>query len=1294
MKLASWLTAPAPVAEVEEHCFRLMELLTNRSEEKGESISNILTNLIAILTSGEVDDKYELQKYGLVKGDELVKKLVKKLVECFEKAGMDINIGVDLVETVSGKDGLQEVTNTYTIGDLISLSLKEGCHQTIASCNAFDKKKGVCRNDIPYIVGTQSHTCICTFHQYDSNITHLVMASIFSALHAINRGMDDDQIYFAFFLGLLHDIAKPNSIKITEIKTKQEGGLIFPTYPAHGELGAKSLRALFSEKMSFSWKQWYAMTVLISQHMCGYHGANDGQNLLKRALLRHVNLYNEMVGFDLIPFLSILAFADGVGKFPAHIKDPAIHLKNCTEFEQNMMTNFDFGSFLQKVSYDKTKIVVEPIGRSGTGKSIWTKSLVDLFESGEVIICSSDKTTAFCTVGLDERLEGNAYGLMYDIYSLTKQIHSKAVKGNKKQKDDLLVKLKEMKKTWNEFRLSTHSDYQPLDIDSVSDLGQQVNERYKQVIKDALADPSIKIVILDTMITYFGKAAQFRFPDEIKSFFKIHVHVDSFVPITGSNGYDTKKQIEIGGEFSITRPLHPSVFKKDLKLYQSASANMRYEPGTSIAQPDLMLSVCRTPSKNLGYNESFQIIQNFVDRLTDSDMEEKKEVNPDLVDCDLNLAQYVEKHWDSNFSDTMGKQGFFCKNPIQLFESKIDTLKNGGDTYFKLLSNFTVLATEKGVMDQTYTASELRNDRKLVESVASCLMTIKYQENSFGERMWRNKWARQARGTILFRHPTTGKVTVLCYKLQRGAEVVTNSQKKSGIEETENWKGNTEIFDDEQRATIDALLNDKAFETYATSKGDGSLCVFTVYTGFAKDVMDCVIESFGSNLAKMMREQSATVSKGQYLVTMTTQGIAFDTMFNLSGMSPYMVESVLVGSGLIEEEEFKDFAKTHTHVATWNKWGSGFIMELLGTRLFFNDGDEIDSQSFMFEAICSNRRDSFDPNIDSLGGQEHTELAMSYDKPMLYFLGTSICSRFAYIPHMLYREICIKDTVNFPVVFREPLWWHIKDDDGQSTLSDLLRGNSQVLRHQIAKYDLLQQFPPSNVGFDYTDEKLVNDTPLDVEGLVLMTPKRFKFDNSDLFQKLGIPDLDYSKAKTNEYYKCHKFKEVNIKYYIELHEYDMARRCFPIVVRVAFFFGPGNLTSALQTIGSQTMALLDGTAVNSTSGQSYRSKYISTFPEKAQTGFDKRNIDTQCRMLINVGDGFAQDLIPIFRSSFPAITIDPEKVSDVSGVFRSTVMELKPWSGTTDEYTDRVSNLDSDSIIMKKLAGLVLGFSI
>jgi hypothetical protein len=510
----------------------------------------------------------------------------------------------------------------------------------------------------------------------------------------------------------------------------------------------------------------------------------------------------------------------------------------------------------------------------------------------------------------------------------------------------------------------------------------------------------------------------------------------------------------------------------------------------------------------------------------------------------------------------------------------------------------------------------------------------------------------------------------------------------------------------------------------------------------------------------MMRDQSANISNDQYLVSLTTQGISFDSKFNPSGMSPYMVESVLTGSGLVERDVFSDFAKTNHHIEAWKKWGSGFIGKLIEAKLFFdidaiNGINEVDSQSFMFEAICRFRQDSFNKRFDSLGGQEHTELAMSYDKSMLYFLGTSICSKFAYIPHMIYREICMKTEYDFPSIFREPLWWYINDKDGESTVSDILRGMSEVLRGQSSKFELLEKFPPSNINFDPTDQKVVDDTPLDIEGLVLMTPKLFtdKIDNQKMFEELDCRDLDYSKAKTNEYYKCHKFKIKNVEYYMELHNFEIARQCFPIVVRVAFFFGPGNLTTALQMIGDQTIALLDGTAIDPATGQTYRSKYISSFPQKALKGFDTRSIDTQCRMLINVGNGFAQDLLPIFCSAFPSISVDPERASDITGIFRSAIMELKPWdTGTVTNtstkstksestksestktesivdmidstisflsgvevtvepstiehtvvasteqvvggYSSRISNLDRDSRVMRMLASLVLGFNI
>jgi hypothetical protein len=1329
------------------------DLMVHLTQEGDFDLPVMVGRLLEILANPEIQEVYHLSAYGIDVTLSTDTNFIKLIVELIQFAKINISHEVELVEAVRTPSGqVAEIESYRTIASVLATCLKQSCHQITVPCKSLDKgdadadagagaDQNKCRNGIPLLEDGESHHCGCTFH-LEPLATHLVLAGIFSALRARLNSMAEREIQFSFVLGLLHDIAKPFTLRTYEFKDKKSsGGRIFPAYPFHGEMGCRILRALYHPDMDFTPLEWYGLTEVVNRHMCGYHGANEGTNLLKRKLLRGIQIQSGFVGFDLIPFLSNLSFADGTAKFAdvEQITDPGEFLADRAAFLAEMEGAFDLVDYLSSVGYNTEKLVVMPIGRSGAGKSHFIRMLDTRLES-DTIICSRDQVIAFCTVNIDQRLEGDAYPLMYRIYEISKQVYAKKNKKDNKRQLALRLDLIEAYEAWNVHGATAFGeDFEILETPEpqadgeadeeyhariaqmrVPNLSQNIRDEYNRRIEAALASRA-KVVVIDTFMTSFPKGVKFGLTKKLAKYFKIHVHIDAFVSVTGSNGYDQNGQLQIGGPFQLESPFHPDA-QKDIKEFQHETADMTCDPAKLSSRPGSVLNVTRTPNREFGYEQATGFITELVSRL------EEPKVVPEAADAadagvdldlrfsHLNLREYVQMLVDSgaDINEHFGIIGFKVSNPLFQKPESLGSLPTSERLrYYGALARLTELFVENGVMERAYTIRELMDDPELAASISKSLMLVKYIDALYGPRFWKNKWARQARGTVLFVHPITKVVSVLSYKLQRGAEVVTGQQKKSGVEETENWSGDNSIFDAEQVATIEALLDEKPIETFATSKGDGSLCIFSVFAGAAKIVMGCIIEAFGSDLAKLMRDQSAAASDDKYLVTMSTQGTIFESFYRISHMSPYMVTSALTGTGqtgtgqtgtgLVEYPELRVFAQNHTCYQAWNKWGSAFIESLLSVPLFFDEQSEC--QTFMFEAICPNRTDPF-------SGHEHTELAISYPYSKFYFLGTSICSKFAYIPHMLYREHCIKSGADIPSTFCEPLWWHIKDAEGDSTVSEILAGFSAVARHQITKFDFLQRCPPSNIGFDHTDPVLVENTPLDIEGLVLMTPLFFAGDNDEFFAVLGIRPTGYSKAKTVEYYNCHKFRTKYVQYYLDLHQFEIARSRFPLVTKVSEFFGPGNLVGALTEIGIRVMALLDGSAVidaedvgagagaaaaadagADVAPRPYRAKYIEAFPTKAQNGFDRRPIDVQYKMMINIAREFQIDLIPIFTDVFASI-LPPESAdarSEMAGMLKSVVMTLSPWE---DGFDERIAEIDVESQAMKCLAMLVLGFKL
>lgn len=653
------------------------------------------------------------------------------------------------------------------------------------------------------------------------------------------------------------------------------------------------------------------------------------------------------------------------------------------------------------------------------------------------------------------------------------------------------------------------------------------------------------------------------------------------------------------------------------------------------------------------------------------------------------------------FIENLGCMGFKVTHPLHKKEMT--------DDYARRMSMLTVSWARAGIIEREYSVDELKSDAGLCESIAQSLFLVKYVDGLNGPHFWQNKWARESRGTVLFRHPITREIIVLSYKLQRGAEVLTGKQKKDGVDETENYnEKSADFFDDDQKKVIHALMNEKALKTYATSKCDGMLVVFTTYTGFAKIIMEAVIDAFGSDLAKLMAQQSAVVSGDSHLVVASTQGIVFMKADpGVTHIEPYMTTAALAGTGLVPIDELREYAATKdgTCPAAWECWGQPFIEQIIRVSRAIDTAisptaTNNNATSFMFEAVCPDRRDVW-------LGHDHTELAARYDRAILCFLGASICNVTEYIPHMLVRDI-VGDA--WPTSFYEPLWWDIDDSDDECTVDDLLSAFNDVTGGTIEKANLIEQFPPANR--DLTPDEAV-DRPLDVEGLVLMTPV-----GKDIIP--GVPQCDYAKAKTVIYYRTHKFRSKYIAYYIGLDKIPYAKARFPLIGRVADFFRPGAVTTALMAICNRAIALLNGTAtIDDTDGSddaqvggaaaaaaaaaaprpTYRAKYIEAFPGKAREGFDTRPVPVQMAMLVNIAKEFGHDLIPIATQQFPSLgeLATADEKADVASVMKSLIMALRPWDekdNDGDNLKARIDKLDHESVVMQKMAGLVLGFKL
>lgn len=184
--------------------------------------------------------------------------------------------------------------------------------------------------------------------------------------------------------------------------------------------------------------------------------------------------------------------------------------------------------------------------------------------------------------------------------------------------------------------------------------------------------------------------------------------------------------------------------------------------------------------------------------------------------------------------------GFLLNFPLQQNHTADETTVESKEKLLTLSQRFK----EIGLISCSY---ELEDIEANLEKWECCICLLKYQER-WGNHYWRNKWAKQCRGTVLFVNPEDqSDVRCLSYKLERGAEVSTRRHVEEGIGETQDLKdGRVSIFDDDTIRTCDTLAKGGVIFGHLSSKGDGSYFSVTLARGLKGQIWDAVTDGFGS----------------------------------------------------------------------------------------------------------------------------------------------------------------------------------------------------------------------------------------------------------------------------------------------------------------------------------------------------------------------------------------------------------------------------------------------------------------
>jgi len=517
------------------------------------------------------------------------------------------------------------------------------------------------------------------------------------------------------------------------------------------------------------------------------------------------------------------------------------------------------------------------------------------------------------------------------------------------------------------------------------------------------------------------------------------------------------------------------------------------------------------------------------------------------------------------------------------------------------------------------------------------IISIKYQENC---NKWHSVWQLEARGVELYLSDSD-EICVLSGKLLRGPEGLTSTQLKT-VSSTQDL----DSVHDSSLAIFPSIHQDVMLKLRSrsskpltnrwvlTSKVDGSMVCVNIHdpeSEMGKMLIE-LITGFGDDFAKKCL--SIGLSMGAVIK------IGTQSAFTVSpDMQSYVVTTILADCGM-NTFAINECAATMTCTDALDKCEL-FFAKCIQLR-DFNMVPGATGNTLIFEAVCQDRRDAWKRRI-------HTELAVSYPASFMRLLGlsTSFPGSFVHRPHF--------DIVNSGL-FKVPVWWEIYSVD---VITDMVDSLSDVIRGKMTVTEYMELYPPS-VDFS------ADSTYFDSEGFVLYVMNNSKWIN------LKIKSIEYyntHKYHSIEYYNAHADKA---DYLIALSR--EARGRFPLADVVAAFFTDlperlnmfcTNVCRELITYGPTRMAM------------------IARFPGQTRTTFLSKNLDVQCKMLINSHfPEFDALMLTCFATSFPELgTIvlpqDGSKQSTMPAL-KTILMKVQPWKHDFDVRTYDLTSLLDD----------------
>ena len=768
------------------------------------------------------------------------------------------------------------------------------------------------------------------------------------------------------------------------------------------------------------------------------------------------------------------------------------------------------------------KVTILLQGQSGSGKSSFVERLCGfLHECHRIQVISRDEQIAGVITGNQERLTGDQYALMYAVYNACKtyQKSNTGITGVHKA----IINAQSR-------GLQLSSIITSITDSNVPDVMHLVDTAFTRAYHEALDNPAIDVIVVDTCITMWETAVQKHLP-RLSETIVIAVPIVNFAGIVSTaNSLDEQAQLRISGPNTLHIPAN-GVFAS---TYFDPVG--KHERNTAHQAPPVILTmdkgvICPRIDPALNWIASA--------------LGDKPIVHPTQVDTsDMNGGEFfqhlVNKHKGDMLKvrEELFKTWDVTTNGIYPVESLSPTKKA---SIVADLVKYASILHEQGVIDAPITKEEFEQDDKLFWNMVMSITVVKYKDGHNGSKFWVNEFMRHFRGITIFTHPITKKVTVLRYLMDRGAEIhskVTNKRATRQDECDTNGKDLDHISK--------CLLEDLKLDGYLTQKADGSLGTFTVYSSMALKIMKAYVDTWGTDVAKEIARKSLEQTQGKFMVVLATQGTKSIT----SEMIAFATTSVFggirdkEGNPLVSREEMSN----KTPLQIWEEHGSKVLDRIFAVHGPAYEKHPDDSITVMFEMICAKNRDAFPADKSH---KVHDEFACNATKDQFLCLGLGYASLEVNIPH------CVMDLNG---AFQQPAFWKIESGE---QVNKMITDLQLVMSGKMTKQNFIATYPPVNpMEFD----------ELHPEGFVLYG--YVSIETTAIHMAYDLPGiLTYAKVKTLIYYMAHKFKVENLHVLVKYGQDSPGH--FPLCDMLYNIYSSGKLQRLLTSIHEQLVKMLD-----------------------------------------------------------------------------------------------------------------------